>query len=124
MMKLFFQRVRNPETGEMVALLGPAQNAEISRRLANIRPPHRVSRVYQSLDEAKRWKAHQWAMWALYYSGPILKDVMPPVAFEHWTTLVYTISSLSHSCVTDADIKAARDNLEYFCEDLGTVYPG
>jgi len=57
-------------------------------RLFSIKPPCNISRTPRSITQLKFWKAHEWLAWLLYYSLPVLKDILPSRFYNHWALMV------------------------------------
>ena len=118
----WFERIQI-QGGSLPAVIPPDMKRKLNARLARITPPHRISRACESMEDANGWKAHQWCMWLLYYSIPVLDGIITPEEMSNWSSLVYAIAILSQSCVSEGDMKVAQDNLELFCATLTDVYP-
>ena len=66
---------------------------EIDRKLYRIKPYRSSPRsISKSLSF---WKASEFKAWLLFYSVPILKDILPPKYINHWTLLVHILLSTS-----------------------------
>jgi hypothetical protein len=55
----------------------------VDKRLLSIKPPCSISRTPRSLSVMKFWKAHEWLVWLLFYSLPVLKDILHQKYYTH-----------------------------------------
>ena len=60
----------------------------IDSQLLTIKPPCSLSRTPRSVSLLKFWKAHEWLAWLLYYSLPVLCNILPTIYYSHWALLV------------------------------------
>lgn len=86
-------------------------------------PPHDFSRAPRSLAKHRKyWKASEFLYWLLYYSLPILADVLPPLYFHHYSLLVCSMHILLQSKVKEAQITAAEVMLTEYYVMLPELY--
>lgn len=101
-------------------------------RLLNIKVPDRISRTPKSLVEFKRWKGNslndcnlmvtsivlligsELKSWLLFYSLPVLKDVLPLPYYKHYSLLVASIHILASDCISPADLDLSAIWLDEF----------
>ena len=50
--------------------------SKIDKYLLSIKPLCNISRTPRSLSVMKFWKAHEWLVWLLFYSLPVLKGIL------------------------------------------------
>jgi hypothetical protein len=60
----------------------------VDARLSVIKPPSNISRTPRGIAVMRFWKAHEWLVWLLYYSLPVLKGILPIAFYAHWAILV------------------------------------
>lgn len=86
-------------------------------------PPHDFSRAPRSIEKHRaHWKASEFRYWLLYYSLPLLADVLPPLYVHHYSLLVCAIHILLQSKLKEAQIKAAEEMLKDFHKLLPELY--
>ncbi|MGH0116610.1 UNVERIFIED_CONTAM: hypothetical protein FKN15_057450 [Acipenser sinensis] len=95
---------------------------EVDKFLLSIQPPSSISRTPRSITLRKYWKAHEWQTWLLYYSLPLLKDMLPTAYYSHWALLVEGISVLLSSNLSREDITHANEALAYFVACVEDLY--
>ncbi|XP_051176342.1 uncharacterized protein LOC127291318 isoform X3 [Leptopilina boulardi] len=61
----------------MRSKLTKAQRADVDSLLTKIQPPHEVHRIPGKLCKTSLWKATHWKAYMLYYSIPVLREVLP-----------------------------------------------
>ncbi|XP_072019667.1 uncharacterized protein [Amphiura filiformis] len=89
--------------------------AVVDARLLAIKVTHNISRVPRALGaHFKYWKASEFRSWLLYYSLPILADLMEKTFYYHYACFVEAIHLLSGSSISTDDIKKSYNNLVYF----------
>lgn len=98
------------------------ETERIDSQLLSILPPNAFSRLPRSITVRKFWKAHEWQTWLLYYSLPVLQDVLPKKYFTHWALLVEGISILLGDNITREQIAHAHDALVYFVGGFECLY--
>jgi hypothetical protein len=60
--------------------------------------------------------------WLLFYSLPVLKDVLPNPYLSHYSMLVAALSLLSSDKVSLSDIDAAAEYLRQFYQRFHDLY--
>lgn len=97
--------------------------ANVDRLLLQQHPPHEFSRPPRSiLKHRNYWKASEFRNWLLYYSLPLLSDVLPPLYFHHYALLVCSMHILLQVKLTEVQIQAAEEMLLAFYELLPELY--
>ena len=81
---------------------------EIDKMLLRIKPPHEFQRSPRPISVSHFWKASEFRSWLLYYSLPILKDILPPYYVHHFALLVTSMhillgTNLSVELINDAE---------------------
>ena len=96
---------------------------EIDPQLLRHCPPHDFTRAPRSIkNHRKFWKASEFRNFLLYYSLPLLVDVLPPLYFHHFGLLVCAMHMLLQSQVSDTQIQAAQNMLDDFYLLLPELY--
>lgn len=97
--------------------------ANVDLLLLQQRPPHEFSRPPRSiLKHRKYWKASEYRNWLLYYSLPLLSDVLPPLHLHHFALLVCSMHILLQEGLKEVQIQAAEDMLQAFYVLLPELY--
>ena len=66
--------------------------------------------------------ASEHRSWLLYYSLPVLKDVLPDAYFENYSLLVAAIYILSSDRIEENDLVMAEQWLKKFYRDYAGLY--
>ena len=86
-------------------------------------PPTEISRSPRSLiKHLAYWKASEFRSWLLFYSLPLLHDVLPPLYFHHFSLLVCAIHILLQKHITLTECGAAEEMLLDFYSILPELY--
>ena len=99
-----------------------ASKACLSHKLLSIKPPDIVGRLPRSLEDLKHWKATELKNWLLHYSVAVLRDILNPLCFFHWTLLVGGIGILCSHSISDVDLANADGMLQDFVLLMVTLY--
>ena len=75
----------------------------IDNFLANIKCPHQVGRLTRPFSEKEFWKAREWENWTLYFSLPILFDIVPREFLMHWSLFVEALYILSQAEIRNSE---------------------
>ncbi|XP_057318048.1 uncharacterized protein LOC130663030 isoform X1 [Microplitis mediator] len=96
---------------------------DIDAILLNIRPPQFFNRMPRTITEYARYKASEFYNFLLFYSVPVLIDILPKVYFQHWLLLVISIFNLLKQPITIfPDLSITEILLKLFVRDIGTLY--
>lgn len=79
--------------------VGNRQN-EIDKRLHQITPPNRITRLPRSIKDISNWKATEYRNFLLHYAVPILYGILPERYFNHLACLIEAISALLASSIS------------------------
>lgn len=91
---------------------------KIDTNLLKQRPPHDFSRIPRSIKQHQKfWKASEFHNWLLYYSLPLLMNVLPPLYL-----LVCAMHILLQLQITEVQIQAAKEMLLSFHELIPELY--
>ncbi|KAJ8313371.1 hypothetical protein KUTeg_009075 [Tegillarca granosa] len=96
MMKLWFSTEKSSE------LFSISSSVDlVDKRIRNIKPPNSISRVPRSIkDHMKYWKASELRSWLLYYSLPVLKDVLTQDYYDHYLLFFIFFFKTLYQCQT------------------------
>ncbi|KAK6478319.1 hypothetical protein HHUSO_G20613, partial [Huso huso] len=94
----------------------------IDRILLSIKPPCNISRAPRSVTIRKYWKAHEWQAWLLFYSVPILKDLLPEKYYVHWCLLVEGIAILLGESIDSEKLAHCERIFRCFVQSMEELY--
>ncbi|XP_044007463.1 uncharacterized protein LOC122851984 [Aphidius gifuensis] len=94
----------------------------INTRLLSMRVPSFVEHLPRSTDDYKYWQAWELIMFLIYYSIPILSDIMQEKYFKHHTLLVLAIYLLSQKSISHGDINDSSVLLQQYVSDFKELY--
>jgi hypothetical protein len=107
---------------DSAAYIGPSLG-QVDKTLLMQRPPHDFSRPPRSIiKHRKYWKASEFRNWLLYYSLPLLSDVLPPLFVHHHALLVCSNHILLQNKLQEVQIQVAEDMLAAYYELLPELY--
>ena len=96
---------------------------QVDTNLLHLCPPHDFSRAPRSIQKHRKyWKASEFRNWLLYYSLPLLCNVLPPLYLHHYSLLVCGIHILLQSKLTLVQVQAAEEMLNDFYHMLPELY--
>ena len=96
---------------------------QIDCELLKQRPPHEFSRPPRSIKKHfKYWKASELRNWLLFYSLPLLLDILPPLYWHHYALLVCAMHIMLNDSISHAQVDAAEQMLRDFCILLPELY--
>ena len=98
------------------------QVSSIDSQLLAIKPPCSLSRTPRSLSLLKFWKAHEWLSWLLYYSLPVLRNILPAIYYSHWALLVDCTAILLGNNISLAQLVYCERTFVEFVSDFETLY--
>ncbi len=91
--------------------------------LLSQRPPSELSRPPRSIQKhLSYWKASELSNWLLYYSLPVLMDILPAMFIHHYALLVCALHILLQDSLTPSQIEAAEEMLCDFVLLLPELY--
>jgi len=94
----------------------------VDTKLLSIKPPCNISRTPRSILQFKFWKAHEWLVWLLYYSLPVLRDVLPAAYYANWALLVDCVAILLGVEITPAQLVYCERGFKAFVADFEKLY--
>jgi len=96
---------------------------QIDKNLLKQRPPQEVIHPPCSIKKhMKYWKASELCNWLLYYSLPLLLNILPPLYWHHYALLVCAMHILLGNIITFPQVDAAEQMLNDFCILLPELY--
>jgi len=94
----------------------------IEKRLKMMRPPNFIKRRLRPLDQLSFYKTSEYKNWFLYYSVPILHDLLPYNVFQHYFKLVQAIFLLNQDVISVEQIKFASNFVDQYTAEFGEIY--
>lgn len=82
--------------------------------LLQIQPPHEVHRVPCKLSKKSCWKATSWKAYMLFYSVPLLEDVLSIEYLEHYALFINSMFLLSTTNITMQDLQKCEKDILTF----------
>lgn len=95
---------------------------DIDEYLKYIKQSIDVSRTPRPFSDRQHWKAHEWVIWALFYSLPILSKFFPKKYVDHWSLLIDGISILIKTSILKSEIYYAEQCLLKFVQGVEQLY--
>ncbi|XP_036147846.1 uncharacterized protein LOC118647308 [Monomorium pharaonis] len=119
--KLFLAAWIDPKNYRAFWYMG-SKVREIDARLFAIFPPCEISQTPQSVTNICQWKASEYKNFLLYYSLPILKDLLPRAFYKHWSLLVYAINIFNSEKISAQAFEKATRSINKFVTDIERLY--
>lgn len=94
----------------------------IDERIQSLCPPSIIQRFPRKLSEIAYWKASELKTWLLYYSIPLLHDLMDKSYFDHYKLLVFAISLLNLPSISHDMIDRASLALNKYVSQFASLY--
>lgn len=94
----------------------------IDKRITSLTPPSFVKRLSRNISDHKYWKASELKIWLLYYSLPILNDILPEPYLSHHKLLVLAIYLLSQKSVSKDMVDLADRALKEYVSKFQVLY--
>ena len=121
------------------------QRKQCDNRLLAIKVPDIISRPPRSLEDYSHWKGMRWEHahnyaavhvdcylytfkgaqlreWLLYYSVPVLHDILPSSLFNHYCYLVAGVHIILADCITEVQIDCADSCFHEFYSQFSANY--
>ncbi|XP_044597182.1 uncharacterized protein LOC123273770 [Cotesia glomerata] len=85
-------------------------------------PTSYFSRTPRPLTDRTHWKAHEWIIFLLAYSLPLLKIYFSKTYVDHWALLVDGISILIKRSIMKSELTYANQCLQKFVQGVQELY--
>ncbi|KAJ8686709.1 hypothetical protein QAD02_022503 [Eretmocerus hayati] len=93
--------------------LKPAARSLIDEYMKKMRVPTQIGRLVRILSLNALYKCKEWENWVLYYSIPVLSQVITDDRIlKHWALLVDSLHVILRSDINREDLEAVRKKLE------------
>lgn len=94
----------------------------IDKMLINLTPHTQIGRLSRPIKFMKSWKSREWENWLLYFSGPILSELLPDRYVIHWKKFVEALHILLQQKISYQDVELADELLHSFVFDCEQLY--
>ncbi|XP_049519252.1 uncharacterized protein LOC125943785 [Dermacentor silvarum] len=94
----------------------------IDERLLSVKPPDYITRTPRSVKHRCYWKASELRAWLLFYSFPVLCNILPPVYMQHFILLIGAIHMLLSESVSHEEIDLSEKLLLKFVDGVKDLY--
>ena len=94
----------------------------VDQRLSEINPPSIITRRPRGSEHFKFYKASEYRSFLLYYSLPILHDILPQVYWNHYARFVVSIYYLTQQSISDQQLDYCEQSIKQFCSQFESLY--
>ena len=92
-------------------------------KLLQIKPPLNITRTPRSIQQDRSyWKASEYRAWLLFYSVPVMLDILPPDYLAHHMLLVEAVYLLLKNIIYPAELSKAEVLIKHFCFKVEYYY--
>ncbi|XP_065209209.1 uncharacterized protein LOC135837754 [Planococcus citri] len=94
----------------------------MDKHLLQIKPPYEITRPPRSLKFIKKWKATELKNFLLYYSYPMLQNVLPSKFVSHWGLLIFAVNIYLQPSSDLHQLAEAKKCIFSFVEKIEKLY--
>ncbi|KAK3916672.1 Halomucin [Frankliniella fusca] len=91
-------------------------------KLKKFKSPSFTQRAPRSLKEIKFWKASEYKLFLMYYSIPVMKNILPEVHLKHHCLLVSATFLLTQDSISLNQVQAASALLVSYVSSFANLY--
>jgi hypothetical protein len=103
--------------------IGSPENLDkLNAKIALIQPPIEVRNMIRYLDDIANFKGKEYENLVLYYSIPILTNVLHDNYLKHWSLFVHALHLLLSEKITEQELETADDLLHRFVKQVQILY--
>ena len=96
---------------------------EADCKLLQIKPPINISRLPRSIQNHRGyWKASEYRAWLLFYSIPVMLNILPVEYLAHHMLLVEAIYILLSSSISLLMLDKAEKLINHYCFKISSYY--
>ena len=96
---------------------------EADSKLLQIKPPINISRLPRSIQNHRSyWKASEYRAWLLFYSIPVMLNILPVEYLAHHMLLVEAIYILLSSSISPLMLGKADRLIKHYCFKMASYY--
>ncbi|KAL7292064.1 hypothetical protein TKK_0014341 [Trichogramma kaykai] len=92
----------------------------VNERLLNIKPPSELTRCPCEINDMT--KASEWKNFALYYSLPVMKGILPKKYYRHWYLFIFSMHVLLQQKIANEEIELVEKSLKLFHDGIQSLY--
>ena len=97
------------------------KNADL--KLLQIKPPATITRVPWSIQQHRHyWKAAEYRAWLLFYSIPVMLNILPTEYLAHHMLLVESVFILLQTSISPTMITKAEMMIKHYCFKMQAYY--
>ena len=94
----------------------------LNDKLLSIKPPNFVSQAPRRLEDFKNWMAHEFLNFFLFFSIPLLSDVMKKVYFQNLLLFTSSLEILLNRTINKRELDKTERALNLFVSQLEELY--
>ena len=94
----------------------------VDKCLSEINPPSIITRRPHGSEHFKFYKASEYQSFLLYYSLPVLHDILPPEYWNHYACFVVSIYNLTQQSISDEQLQYCEQTIKQFCCKFEQLY--
>ncbi|KAL7291425.1 hypothetical protein TKK_0005767 [Trichogramma kaykai] len=95
---------------------------DLDSKLISIKVPHQMCRLTRKLSERGQWKAKEWENYILFYSLPLLFNVVSARVFNYWSLFVNALYILLKKEITCNELNEADEMLHEFVRNTQKIF--
>lgn len=100
----------------------PDELLALNKRINQLTPCIEVRRPVRPISVCAHWNAREYENWILFYSIPVLSDILPARFLNHWICFVQAIYLLSRQSISHNDVNIAHKLLIHFVSNVQMIY--
>lgn len=94
----------------------------LQTRLLNVKSPSFVTRTPRLFKGRAYWKASEYRSWLLFYSPPVLSNILPDAQYQHFILLVGAVYLLLRDSIERRELDLSEMLLGAFVEQVRSLY--
>lgn len=99
-----------------------ANMQQIDSRIISLKPPKFVPTTPRSIYTWKQWRAHEYLSFIMYYSLPVLVDIMEASHFEHHIKFVLFLEIILSREIAQTDLEFAQSVIIEYVKEFSEIY--
>ena len=96
--------------------------SQINERLLRIKPPSFINNPPRSIYLWKKWKAHEFLYFMLYYILPVFHKIMKHDCYVNITKLVIFLETILAKSIKKSDLLIAQNIINGFLKEVARLY--
>ncbi|KAK3910803.1 hypothetical protein KUF71_004291 [Frankliniella fusca] len=94
----------------------------LSQKLLQLAPPYYMQRVPQAIEKIIHWKATEFRSFLFNLSMVVLKDLLEPEDYNHFSLFVKGVCLLNPNSISEDDLKESEIHLTRFVGEFEGLY--